>query len=109
MLVGHERIGSYQTPAGQLHNRSPVLGLRKLASKVLATVLGRANQMHQTHNEYQPPSRLQTANTGPPYRLHSYHRADVYLRTSEALAAAREQGVNRAAKPVNSGSPFSRP
>ena len=66
-------------------------------------------------NEPDPPTNInfrpdsQTANTGPPYRLHSSHQADVYLRTSEALAAAREQGVNRAAKPVNSGSPFSRP
>lgn len=98
---------------GTFTHRSSVLLLNASASKVFATIFGkRIKRASPTTNiNLCPDSQTATqgtTNTGPPYRLDSSHQTEIYLRTSEALAAAREQALNRAAKPVKSGSPFSR-
>lgn len=86
MQVGLESdtLSPIRLRLGTFTHRSSVLVLDATASKVFATISGKGIKRASptTKINLRPDSQTatqDTANTGPRYRLHSSHQADVYL------------------------------
>lgn len=82
--LGSDTLSPIRLRLGTFTHRSSVLVLAAAGSKLLDTISGkRIKRTSPTTNiNLRPDSQTATqgtANTGPPYRLHSSHQADVYL------------------------------
>lgn len=82
--LGSDTLSPIRLRLGTFTHRSSVLVLDAAGSKLVATISGkRIKRTSPTTNiNLRPDSQTATqgtANTGPPYRLHSSHQADVYL------------------------------